>query len=144
MKRFRDFTIGERIPFQSYSVSAEEIVDFGRRFDPQAMHIDADAAKESPMGELIASGWHTCAIAMRLACDAYILDSSCVAAPGVRQLLWLAPVRPGDTLTGGCVIIDRRQSVSRPDRGIVIGRVILVNQNDTKVLQMETSAIYLN
>lgn len=143
MKRYEDFSIGEVIPFGTHSVSETEIVGFASQFDPQDMHIDADLAKQSPMGELIASGWHTCSIAMRLACDAYIRDSSCVAAPGVRELRWLAPVRPGDTLTGSAEILGKRRSASRPDRGLVKSRVTLTNQHGTQVLEMETAAIYM-
>lgn len=143
MKRFGDFHEGECIALGPYVVSEREIVAFASQYDPQAMHTDPEAAKMSPMGELIASGWHTCAMAMRMLCDAFILQSTSVAAPGVEQIRWLSPVRPGDTLSGECRIINTRRSASKPDRGIVRAEVAVNNQHGVQVLAMQTTALYL-
>jgi len=143
MKRFGDFTPGESIALGPYAVSAADIIDFARRYDPQPMHTDPVAAAASPMGELIASGWHTCAMAMRMLCDAFIIKSTSIAAPGVEKIRWLAPVRPDDVLSGACHILTTRLSASKPDRGIVTTEVMLQRQDGTRVLHMETTALYL-
>lgn len=143
MLRFNDFEVGLSIQLGTYQLPAEEIIEFASRYDPQPMHTDPEAAARSPMGELIASGWHTCAIGMRLMCDAFITDSSSVAAPGVDHIRWLAPVRPGDTLSGHCRIQETRLSRSKPDRGVVIAEVCLHRQDQVTVLRMTTTALYL-
>ena len=143
MWRFHNFEAGQSITLGEYTVTAQEIIEFATRYDPQPMHTDPRAAKQSPMGELIASGWHTCAIAMRLMCDAFITDSSSVAAPGVDHVRWLAPVRPGDVLSGECIIVNTRLSRSKPDRGVIQGEVRLRRQDAVEILHMETTALYL-
>ena len=143
MWRFNDFEAGQLIQLGQYPLTAEEIIEFASRYDPQPMHTDPAAAAHSPMGELIASGWHSCAIAMRLLCDAFISDSSSVAAPGVDHVRWLAPVRPGDILSGQCRIQATRLSRSKPDRGVVTAEVSLQRQDTVEVLRMETTAFYL-
>ncbi len=143
MWRFNSFEAGQVIQLGRYQLSAEEIIEFASRYDPQPMHTNPVAAADSPMGELIASGWHTCAIAMRLMCDAFITDSSSVAAPGVDHVRWLAPVRPGDVLSGQCIIQDTRLSQSKPDRGIISAEVHLQRQDAVQVLHMNTTALYL-
>ncbi|MEQ8800801.1 MaoC family dehydratase [Haliea sp.] len=143
MWRFNDFEAGQLIQLGQYRLTAAEIIEFGSRYDPQPMHTDPVAAAHSPMGELIASGWHSCAIAMRLLCDAFITDSSSVAAPGVDHVRWLAPVRPGDTVSGQCRIQATRLSRSKPDRGVVTAEVSLQRQDTVEVLRMETTAFYL-
>ena len=143
MWRFNDFEAGQLIQLGQYPLTAEEIIEFASRYDPQPMHTDPAAAAHSPMGELIASGWHSCAIAMRLLCDAFITDSTSVAAPGVDRVRWLAPVRPGDTVSGQCRIQATRLSRSKPDRGVVTAEVSLQRQDTVEVLRMETTAFYL-
>ncbi|PLW82150.1 hypothetical protein CWI75_10180 [Kineobactrum sediminis] len=143
MWRFNNFEAGQTIALEDYPVTAEEIIEFATRYDPQPMHTDPVAAAHSPMGELIASGWHTCAIAMRLMCDAFITDSSSVAAPGVEQIQWLAPVRPGDIVSGHCMIEETRLSRSKPDRGVITAHVCLQRQDGVEVLHMKTTALYL-
>ncbi|WP_370551913.1 MaoC family dehydratase [Haliea sp. E1-2-M8] len=143
MWRFNSFEAGQLIQLGKYQLTAEDIIEFATRYDPQPMHTDPVAAAHSPMGELIASGWHTCAIAMRLLCDAFISDSSSVAAPGVDSIRWLAPVRPGDILSGQCRILETRLSQSKPDRGVVTAEVSLQRQDAVEVLRMKTTALYL-
>lgn len=143
MWRFNSFQAGQILRLGKYQLTAKEIIAFANRYDPQPMHTDPVAAADSPMGELIASGWHTCAVAMRLMCDAFITDSSSLAAPGVDQIRWLAPVRPGDILSGQCTIQQARLSRSKPDRGVVTAEVCLQRQDAVEVLRMNTTALYL-
>ena len=97
---FEDFVEGGSIDLGAKDVTAEEIVEFAGEFDPQPMHLDEAAGKASILGGLSASGWHTCAIFMRLICDAFLLDSTSQGAPGVDRIKWKKPVLAGDRLTG--------------------------------------------
>ncbi|TIN57233.1 MAG: enoyl-CoA hydratase, partial [Mesorhizobium sp.] len=97
---YEDFIEGASIDLGSKLVSAAEIVEFAGEFDPQPMHLDEEAGKASILGGLAASGWHTCAMFMRMLCDAFLLDSTCQGAPGVDQVKWKKPVLAGDQLTG--------------------------------------------
>ena len=137
-----DFKIGEVFEFGRYVVTREEIVDFATRYDPQPFHVDDEAAKSSPYGGLISSGWMTCAIAMRLACDAYLLQSASMGSPGVDQIRWLQPVRPGDVLRMRVTVREVRPSRSKPDRGIVRTGWELLNQRDETVLTSEGMGMF--
>ena len=108
---------------------------FAREFDAQPMHIDEQAAKGSMLGELIASGWYTAALSMRMLADSFILDTAGMGSPGISDLKWLKPVRSGDTLRGIRHVIDRRPSATKPDRGFVNFRFELMNQNDERVFE---------
>jgi acyl dehydratase len=141
-KYFEDFEIGEEIELGAVTITAEEIVEFAQRYDPQPFHIDLEAARESPYGGLIASGWHTCALYMRLLCDGMMSDSSSQGAAGMEELRWLAPVRPGDTLRGRYVVLDAKRSESRPNRGTVTFRSEMLNQDDVVVLRMTGRGLY--
>src|SRR4051794_9897052 len=112
---YEDFVQGQRIELGSVSFSPEEIVEFATKYDPQPMHIDPEAARASIYGGLIASGWHTAAKYMRLLVDSVIGEAKSHGSPGVDNLRWLKPVRPGDTLSGRFTILDCRPSNSRPD-----------------------------
>ena len=120
-------------------VSAEEMIAFARAWDPQTFHLDADAAKDSQAGELIASGWHTGALLMRMMCDAYLLDSASEGAPGVEELRWLKPVRPGDRLNVRRETLSARVSRSRPGIGIVEFAFEVRNQRGEAVMAMQSS-----
>jgi acyl dehydratase len=133
---FEDFEPGEVLDLGSYTVGEEEIVDFARRWDPQPFHVDPEAARESVFGGLIASGWHTGAIWMRLYVDAMLDSAAGQGSPGVEELRWLAPVRPGDTLTGRLTVLDATPSERRPGRGTIRSRAELVNQHGVTVLSM--------
>ena len=111
--------MGTELALGPYVVSAEEIVGFARDFDPQPFHLDGDSEQARLTGGLIASGWHTCAIAMRMFCDAYLLDSGSLGAPGVDEVRWVRPVRPGDTLSGTSRVTEARPMRSREGVGIV-------------------------
>ncbi|HKM63492.1 MAG TPA: MaoC family dehydratase [Acidisphaera sp.] len=131
-----DFTPGSVLRLGSRTVSEEEILDFAHRWDPQTFHTDPQAARGSIYGGLIASGWHTCAMAMRAMCDGYLLDAASLGSPGVDEVRWLAPVRPGDTLTFTMEVMEMRPSGSKPDRGLVRSRWLAHNQHGTQVLSM--------
>ncbi|MBA3475359.1 MAG: MaoC family dehydratase [Actinobacteria bacterium] len=132
---FEDFEPGQVVELGSVDVSEEEILEFARRYDPQPFHVDAEAAKGSVFGGLIASGWHTGALWMRLYVDA-MLGASAQGSPGIEELRWLAPVRPGDTLLGRLTVLDATPSERRPDRGTIRIRGEMVNQDGVTVLSM--------
>jgi acyl dehydratase len=133
---WEDFKTGETITMGSFSLSEADIVDFARRYDPQPFHIDKAVAEKSFYGGLIASGWHTCCAVMRLMCDSYLLDSASLGSPGMEELRWLRPVRPGDVLTAKRTILDSRPSLSKPDMGIVKSKWEIFNQHDECVMSM--------
>ena len=140
---FEDFVEGSIIPLGDKHVSAEEIVEFASEFDPQPMHLDEEAGKASILGGLSASGWHTCAIYMRLIADAFILDSTSQGAPGIDRIKWKRPVLAGDTLTGTVTVLGKRVSKSRPGLGFVAMRTELTNQQGEVVLELENSIMFL-
>ena len=119
MIAFEDLYVGRSFALGPVTVAADEIVAFAATFDPQDFHLDGGSAQAELVGGLIASGWHTCALAMRMMCDGYLLASTSQGAPGVGAVRWLAPVRPGDVLTGTSTVREARRSRSRPGLGIV-------------------------
>jgi acyl dehydratase len=116
---YEDFEPGETIELGSCSVDAEEIIEFASEFDPAPFHLDPQAGRDSMLKGHAASGWHSCAMAMRLLCDGMLLNSSCQGSPGVDEARWLIPVYAGDVLTGRATILSKRQMNSRPDVGLV-------------------------
>jgi acyl dehydratase len=134
---WEDFLVGQVREFGRYEVTRDEVLDFASRFDPQPFHLDDDAAAASLFGRLAASGWHTCAIAMRMMCDGYLLDSASMGSPGVERVTWPAPVYPGDVLRMRITVLDSRPLASRPAVGLVRSRSEVLNQNDATVLTME-------
>ncbi|MGY1704676.1 MaoC family dehydratase [Geodermatophilus sp. SYSU D00697] len=133
---FEDYVPGTTAEFGPLRVEEADVVDFGRRFDPQPFHVDATAAAAGPFGGLIASGWHTCALMMRLFADEYLSPVSSLGSPGVDELRWIAPVRPGDELTLRVTVEEARLSRSKPDRGLVRTRIELANQDGVVALSM--------
>jgi acyl dehydratase len=127
---FEDYTPGAVFEYGYVTVTADEIVEFARRFDPQPIHIDAAYAAAGPFGGLIASGWHTAGLFTRMFVDHYISHVASLASPGVDELRWPVPVRPGDRLRMRTTVLEARRSKSRPDRGIVHTRCELFNQDD--------------
>src|ERR1019366_5057562 len=112
----------------------EELIAFAKRFDPQAMHTDPEAAKDTPFGGLIASGWHTAGLTMRLYVEHYLTHVASLASPGLNELRWLKPVRPGDTLSVRVTVLKTASSKSKPDRGAVTSFVEAINQTDEIVM----------
>ena len=139
---FEDMTVGRVFELGSTAVTEGEIVDFASRFDPQPFHIDPAAATDTIYGGIIASGWHSCSMLMRLMVDGMIGDSSSMGSPGMDEVRWPAPVRPGDTLTGTATIVGARRSASKPDRGIVEILNELRNQDDVVVVSMRGTGFY--
>jgi len=118
-------------------LTRESIMEFARRYDPQPFHVDEEAAKQSTYGGLIASGWHTVSLAMRMICDAYLLDAASLGSPGVNEVRWLKPVRPGDAIRLRMTVLEAKPSKSKPDRGTVLHRWEVFNQKDETVMTME-------
>ena len=125
------------VPVDNATVTEADIIGFAERYDPQFFHTDPAAAKRSMFGGLIASGWHTVAMVMRMMCDSYLLDSASLGSPGVDNVKWLKPVRPGDTIRAMRTVLEARASKSKPEVGIVKSRWEVYNQNDELVMTME-------
>ena len=134
---WEDFKIGEVHLMGSHTFTAEEIIGFAKQFDPQPIHVDPQAAKASFFGGLIASGWHTCAVGMRFAVDTYINAGVSLGSPGLDNIRWLKPVRPGDRITYRRIILAARPSNSIPGVGLMQGRIEAVNQNGEIVMTNE-------
>ncbi len=134
---WEDFPVGDVRHFGPLVVTREAVLAFARDFDPQPFHLDDAAAAGSLFGRLAASGWHTCAMAMRMMCDAYLLESSSLGSPGLENLKWRHPVYPGDTLSGTSTIVDARTMASRPTVGLVRTEWVVHNQSGQTVLTME-------
>lgn len=139
---FEDFVPGAVYALGTCALSAEEIVAFARAYDPQPFHVDADAARQSMFGGLIASGWHTASSYMRLFVDHLLNGSTSQGSPGLDELRWPTPVRPGDILSATYTVLEVRPSGSRPTLGIVRGRGEMVNQRGEVVLHMLSAGFF--
>jgi acyl dehydratase len=139
---FEDMAVGATVDLGKRSVSEEEILRFAREFDPQPFHIDPEAAGKSIFGGIIASGWHTCSITMRLLVDGLLSHSSSLGSPGIEQIRWVKPVRPGDTLHAVLTVQEVRQSQSKPDRGTARIHIDVTNQADELVMWMESFGMF--
>lgn len=131
---FEDFKPGEVITYGDRLVTEQEIVDFARQYDPQDFHLDPEAGKRSLLRGLAASGWHSACILMRMNCDAFIFEMAGLGSPGIEELKWIAPVRPGDRLRARRTIMGARVSGKRPEMGFVDFLFELLNQNGEAVL----------
>jgi acyl dehydratase len=136
---FEDFTPGLIIETGPRLVTREEIVAFAAEFDPQPMHLDEEAARASLLGGLAASGWHTCCLLMRMACDSFVLDSSSMGAPGVDEMKWLKPLRPGTNITLRTTVLDTRPSNSRPEMGFVKIRMDILDDDREPIMTLTNS-----
>ncbi len=125
---FEDYVQGDVHRFGTIAVEADEIIAFATRFDPQAMHTDPEAAKRTPFGGLIASGWHSAGLTTRLYIEHYLTHVASLASPGLDELRWLKPVRPGDTLSVRVTVLKAVPSKSKPDRGAVTSFVEAIDQ----------------
>jgi len=134
---FEDFPVGMVRELAGPTLTAESIIEYASRYDPQPFHTDEEAAKHSIFGGLIASGWHTVSLCMRLICDAYLLEAASMGSPGVNEVRWTKPVRPGDTIRLRMSVIDSKPSTSKPDRGTVLHRWDVFNQDGELVMSME-------
>jgi acyl dehydratase len=134
---WEDFRLGESAEMGRHTFSEEEILAFGRQYDPQPFHADPAAAQDTVFGGVIASGWQTCAVAMRLMVESYVRKTVSLGSPGVDNIRWLKPVRPGDTLIYKRIVIETRASMTRKGVGLVKHRYEAVNQAGELVLTME-------
>jgi len=132
---FEDYLVGATYEFGSVSVDQASIVAFGKEFDPQPFHVDPVAAAAGPYGGLIASGWHTSALVMRLLVENYLSAESSLGSAGLDELRWPHPVRPGDTLRVRATVVESRQSLSKPNRGIIKTVVEAVNTDGQTVMR---------
>lgn len=140
--KFADFHAGQVIEAGPYELDEAELLQFARAYDPQWFHTDAAAASGGPFGGLIASGWHTCAIAMRLVADAALAGSESFASPGLKYVKWPQPVRPGDVLRLRAEVIAVRVSERRPTLGILDWQWQLFNQRELCVLDLQATSLF--
>ncbi|HKJ52339.1 MAG TPA: MaoC family dehydratase [Gammaproteobacteria bacterium] len=140
--KFADFHAGQVIDAGPYEVDEDEMIRFATAYDPQWFHTDPERAAQGPFEGLIASGWHSCGIAMRLVVDRVLHDSESFASPGLKYLKWLQPVRPGDSLSLRLTVLEARRSGKRPDLGILEWRWQLRNQHDSEVLELEVTSMF--
>jgi acyl dehydratase len=140
--KFADFHAGQIIQAGPYALSQEEILQFAGAYDPQWFHTDVRAAEQGRFGGLIASGWHTCAVAMRLAADAALKDSESFASPGLAYVKWLHPVRQDDQLSLRATVLETRRSRQQSGMGILRWRWQLFNAAGTEVLDLEATSLF--
>jgi acyl dehydratase len=139
---FEDFHAGQEIDLGTRTVTEDEIIDFASRFDPQPFHVDVDAAARSIYGGVIASGWHTCSMMMRMVVDGVMAKSSSMGSPGLDGVRWLAPVRAGDTLNVRYQTTQVKASNSKPDRGVVWSKWVAINQHGETVCTVEGMGMF--
>lgn len=139
---WEDFVVGDIQVYGQHVMTEDEILKFAHQFDPQRFHTDPKWAEQSIYQGLIASGWHTCGVIFKLVCDQFLLRTSSQGSPGLENLRWLKPVRPGDVLRARCCVIDKRPMQSKPQLGLV--RLIWegINQRDEVVVSMDGWSIY--
>ncbi|MBL4792690.1 MaoC family dehydratase [Citromicrobium bathyomarinum] len=137
MQYFEDMEVGTKSSFGHYEVTREEVLEFASKYDPQPFHLDDEAAAQTFFGRLSASGWHTCAMTMRMIVDQFRHEKTAsIGSPGIDELRWLKPVYPGDTLRMETELIEKRQSKSKPNMGFTKSRQTVFNQHDEPVLTM--------
>lgn len=139
---FEDFFPGQEIELGSRTVTEQEIIEFATDFDPQPFHVDRDAAKDSIFGGVIASGWHTCSMIMRIVVDSVLGNSSSMGSPGLEKVRWILPVRPNDTLSVRYITTQVKASASKPDRGVVWSTWEARNQDGELVCTVEGMGMY--
>ena len=140
---FEDYQPGSVYEFGTIVVSKEEVLEFARRFDPQYFHTDPVRAASGPFGGLIASGWHTAAMMMRLYADHYVSTVASLGSPGIDELRWTRPVRPGDRLSLRASILEAKRSRSKPDRGLVRSFIEVFNQERQVVMSLQVMNLML-
>ena len=140
--KFAEFCAGQVIELGPYDLSKDELLQFAQAYDPQWFHIDETAAEQGPFGGLIASGWHSCAIAMRLVADAVLKGSESFASPGLAYIKWPHPVRAGDQLSVRITVLEVRRSQKQPSLGILRWRWQLFNGLNKEVLDLEATSLF--
>lgn len=142
MKYFEDFTLGEMTEYGAYTVTREEVLDFAGKYDPQPFHLDDEAAAQTFFGKVSASGWHTCAMTMRMMVDE-MKDTKAASegSPGVDKIRWKTPVYPGDTLRVRSTVVGVKDLPSKPHLGLVMNQHEVLNQGDVIVMTFEAAGI---
>ncbi len=140
--KFADFWVGQTLIAGPFTLTESELLAFARAWDPQWFHTDPEAAEQGPHGGLIASGWQTCGIAMKLAVQAALADSESFASPGLAYVKWTHPVRAGDALSLTATVLETRHSTSQPTLGILRWRWQLFNQASVQVLDLEATSLF--
>ena len=140
---FEDYVAGSVYECGTVTVDQNEIIEFAKKYDPQYFHVDPAAAAKGPFGGLIASGWHTGSLMMRLLADNFISKVASLGSPGIDELRWLRPVRPADSLRLLVTILEANRSRSKPDRGIVKTLVEVLNQNNEVVMSLKAVNLIL-
>lgn len=143
VRYFEDYTPGLAVDCGTFTLSEEEIISFAKDYDPQPFHVDPVAAAAGPVGGLIASGWHTTSMMMRLLVDHFISGDTGLGAAGIDEIRWPRPVRPGDTLRVVATVLGARRSQSKPDRGIVTSAMEITNQHGETVMTMKATNFFL-
>jgi acyl dehydratase len=136
-RHFEDYVAGATCVYGEIPVTESAIVEFARRYDPQPIHTDKEAATQGPFGGLIASGWHTISLVMRLLVERYLSHVAAIVSPGIDELRWTMPVRPGDVLSVRVTVLEATVSRSKPDRGLVRTLIEALNQRGEVVLSMK-------
>lgn len=139
---FEDYTVGEICPIGEHLITEQEIIEFATRYDPQPFHVDIKAAEASHFGGLVASGWMTASVMMRLLVDHFLSPVSSMGSPGMDEVRWFKPVRPGDRLRGQVSILAKRRSESKPDRGLIQSAQQAINQHGEMVYQAQGWGMY--
>jgi len=139
---FEDFFVGQEIDLGARKVSEDEIIAFAREFDPQPFHVDPEAAGASIYGGVIASGWHTCSMMMRMVVDGLMCDASSMGSPGLDGVRWLKPLRAGDTLRVRYLTTQVKASNSKPDRGVVWSKWVASNQHGEEICTIEGMGMF--
>jgi acyl dehydratase len=143
IRYFEDYVPGAAVDCGTFSLSEGDIIAFARQYDPQPFHVDPVAAKSGPFGGLIASGWHTTSMMMRHLVDYYVSPESSIGSPGVDDIRWPRPVRPGDTLHVRATVVEARRSASKPDRGIIKSLAELTNQDGHLAMRLTANNFIL-
>ncbi len=139
MQYYEDLIIGKKQSYGAYHVTREEVIEFASKYDPQAFHLDDEAAAATHFGRLSASGWHTCAMTMRMVVENLNANKQAgLGSPGVDEIRWIKPVYPGDTLRVESTLTEKRRSKSRPEMGIIRGQTAVFNQHDEVVMTYNT------
>jgi acyl dehydratase len=139
---FEDFKPGDVFEFGDYLMAEAEVLEFAGKYDPQPFHVDAEAAKDTIFGGLIASGWHTCSAVMRMMVDEFVPANASMGSPGIDELRWIKPVRPGDRLRVRITVVESVPSRSKPDRGVVKSFSETLNQHGEVVMTSKGMVMY--
>ncbi len=141
-RAFEDFQAGDKRDFHTVTVSKADIIDFASDWDPQPMHLNEAAGEAGMLGGLTGSGWHMACLMMRGLCEGFLLNSLSQGSPGVKELNWQRPLRPGDTLTLSYEVLSARASASRPDIGIVLFHLAMTNQDGEVIMTMVSPIMF--